>query len=168
MGRPGVAWVVILDRAIAARVLADRARRLPLDADITTRPAAGDRLALLAVRGPRFVTDAIFVGTAEVLRDDGDSLAMRHRVLAPQGHTTALAALRPLRCSAGWTHDALGALRGSVVRSSAGDHRRIEAALLADARAYGPAPKRPRHRRPRTPGRRALLAGRAAAGWRPG
>ena len=49
-----------------------------------------------------------------------------------------------------------------VMRTGARVLERIEAALLTLAHRYGPAPKPPAHRRPRTPGRRALIAGRAA------
>jgi len=131
------------------------------------RPQGGDRVALLSVHGPLFFSEAAFVGSADVLADDGTALKLRHRVLAPPGWTVALRTLPSLRVSAGWTHVGLGALRGEVVRCTARDLGRIEAALLAVARAHGPRAKRPAHRRPRTPGRRALIAGRAAVGRRP-
>jgi hypothetical protein len=138
-----------------------------LDAATIVRPQGGDRVALLSVRGPLFVTDAAFVGTADVLADDGAALKLRHRVLAPPANTVALRTLPSLRVSAGWTHAKLGALRGGVVPCSVRDLERIEAALLLVARAYGTRAKRPAHRQPRTPGRRALSAGRAAVGRHP-
>lgn len=160
-------YVAILDRDLASALCRAGARRLSLDAIAPVRPQGGDRLALLSVHGPLFVSAAAFVGTADVLADEGVTLRLRHRVLAPLGNAVALRTLPSLRVSAGWTHPALGALRGEVVRCTARDLERIEAALLAVARAHGPRAKRPAHRSPRTPGRRALIAGRAAVGRRP-
>jgi hypothetical protein len=160
-------YVAILDDDRASSLCRAGARRLALDAAATVRPQGGDRVALLSVRGPLFVTDAAFVGTVDVLADDGAALKLRHRVLAPLAKEVALRTLPSLRVSAGWTHAKLGALRGEVVLCTVRDAERIEAALLAVARAYGPRVKRPAHRQPRTPGRRALGAGRAAGGRHP-
>jgi hypothetical protein len=133
-------YVAILDRDRAASLCRAGARRLALDAATMVRPQGGDRLALLAVRGPLYVSAAAFVGTADVLADEGAALKLRHRVLAPSGNAVALRTLPSLRVSAGWTHAALGALRGGVVRCTARDAERIENALLAVARAHGPRP----------------------------
>lgn len=124
-------------------------------------------MALLSVRGPLFLSDAAFVGTADVIGNDGAVLRLRHRVLTPPAYPVPLRTLPSLRVSAGWTHARLGVLRGGMVRCTARDAGRIEAALLAVARAHGPRARRPAHHRPRTPGRRALMAGRAAVGRRP-
>jgi hypothetical protein len=167
MAKVFATYVAILDGDRASALCRAGARRLALDAAAIVRPQGGDRVALLSVRGPLFVTDAAFVGTADVLADDGATLKMRHRVLAPPANTVALRTLPSLRVSAGWTHARLGALRGGVVACTVRDAERIEAALLSVARAYGPRARRPAHRRPRTPGRRALIAGRAAVGRRP-
>ena len=160
-------YVAIVDHVDALRVVRAGARQLELGSDTADRPGPGDRLGILAVRGPLFVAGAAFVGTADVLRDDGPRLRLRHRVLAPAPYGVALSELPSLRVSAGWTHGTLGGLRGTVVRCTIRDLARVEAALLTLARRYGPPGKRPAHRRPRTPGRRALIAGRAAVGRRP-
>jgi hypothetical protein len=160
-------YVAILDRDRATALCRAGLRRLALDTEAVVRPQGGDRVALLSVRGPLFVSDAAFVGTADVLGDDGAALRLRHRVLAPPAYTVPLRTLPSLRVSAGWTRARLGVLRGGMVRCTIRDAERIEAALLAVARAHGPRARRPAHRRPRTPGRRALIAGRAAVGPRP-
>lgn len=160
-------FVAILDDADATHLVRDGARELELATGLPDRPRAGDRLAILAVRAPLFVASAAFVGTADVLGDEISRLRLRHRVLAPEPHQIRLSQLPSLRVSAGWTHRSLGELRGRVVLCGSRDFERVETALLTLAHRYGPAPKRPAHRRPRTPGRRALIAGRAAAGRRP-
>ena len=160
-------YVAILDHTDAAHVVRGGTRELELANDATERPRAGDRVGILEVRGPLFAADAAFVATADVLSDEGARLRLRHRVLAPAQHRVMPGDLPSLRVAAGWTNARLGTLRGTVVRCTSRDLERIEAALLALAHRYGPAPKRPAHRRPRTPGRRALIAGRAAVGRRP-
>ena len=167
MARTYGTYVAIADLAHAKRLLGANAGELELVSDLVDRPRAGDRVGILAVHGPLFVAGAAFVATADVIGDDGSRLRLRHRVLAPAPHRVALRDLPSLRVSAGWTNALLGSLRGAVVRCSDRDLERVEAALLTLAHRYGPAPKRPAHRRPRTPGRRALIAGRAAVGRRP-
>ncbi|HUG05698.1 MAG TPA: hypothetical protein VMQ78_04085 [Candidatus Limnocylindria bacterium] len=83
-----------------------------------------------------------------------------------QRRRAALHSLPSLRVSAGWTHGALGGLRGAAVACTSRDLERIEAAVLAAARAHGPGPTR---RNTAGPERRvaALIAGRAAVGSRP-
>lgn len=154
-------YVAILDHADATLLLRAKARALELASDTADRPEAGDRVGILAVRGPRFAAEAAFVGTADVLSDEGSRLRLRHRVLAPAPHRVASRDLPSLRVSAGWTNALLGSLRGTFVRCTGRDLERVEEALLTLAHRYGPAPKRPAHRRPRTPGRRALM-GRTA------
>lgn len=161
-------YVAILDHTQARAFLRNRATELVLPTGVApARPRPGDRLGILAVRGPLFVASAAFVGTADVLSDEGARLLLRRRVLAPEPHQIALGQLPSLRVSAGWTHRSLGELRGTVVPCTSRDLERVEEALLALVRRHGPAPKRPAHRRARTPGRRALLAGGAAIGRRP-
>ncbi|MEX2046402.1 MAG: hypothetical protein WEE03_04515 [Chloroflexota bacterium] len=160
-------YVAILGHDAAASFRRAAGGQLPLDPATALRPAPGDRVAVLSVRGPLFFSEAAFVATATVVGDDGSALRLRRRVLVPERHPVALHSLPSLRVSAGWTHGALGGLRGAAVACTPRDLERIEAAVLAAAHAHGPRPKRPQHRRPRTPGRRALMAGRAAVGSRP-
>ncbi len=159
--------MAIVDGSAAGAALRDRVRHLSFDAPSDPRPSPGDRILIVSARGPSFVRTAEFVATAQVRAQEHDGLALRHRVLAPVGHAVPLGALPSLRFSAGWTHERLGGLRGSAIGCSSRDFERAEAALLAVALEFGPRAKRPEHRRPRTPGRRALLAGRAAVGRRP-
>lgn len=167
MAKSFATFVAIVDRTAAAALLRDRVRDLHLALPEAHGPVPGDRVAILATAGPSFVSSAEFIATAQVRTVTGGDLSLRHRVLAPTAHRVALSALPTLRVAAGWTHERLGALRGSAVRCTAGDFERVDVALLQAARRFGPAAKRPAHRRPRTPGRRALLAGRAAVGRRP-
>ena len=111
---------------------------------------------------PNFVARAAVLGTALVTGGDAGRLEIRHRVVSPAGHEPALAALHP-RIAAGWTDERVAALVGSAIPIPPADHERIEAAVRAEALAYGPDPKRPAHRMPRTPGRRRLIAPRIAA-----
>jgi hypothetical protein len=167
MAKSFATFVAIVDRTAAAALLRDRVRDLHFAHSDAHRPAPGDRIAILATGGPSFVSAAEFVATALVRTVTGGDLTLRHRVLAPTAHRVALSSLPTLRVAAGWTHERLGALRGSAVRCTAGDFERVEGALLEAARRFGPPARRPAHRRPRTPGRRALIAGRAAVGRRP-
>jgi len=167
MARAYGTYVAILGHDAAASFLRAGGTGLALDPAIQPRPMPGDRLAVVSVRGPLFVSGAAFVATATVTSHEGSLLRLRHRVLAPEAHPVALQSLPSLRVSAGWTHGALGGLRGTVVSCSARDLERIDKAILASAHEYGPRPQRPQHGRPRTPGHRALIAGRAAAGRRP-
>jgi hypothetical protein len=160
-------FVAIVDASATKGLLRDRIRRLRVAAPDEHYPSPGDRIGLIAARGPSFVATAEFIATAEVLSADLGELTLRHRVVAPTGHAVSLAALPALRVAAGWTHARLGALRADVIRCSPRDFERIEDALHQEALRFGPGPKRPLHRRPRTPGRRALIAGRAAVGRRP-
>ena len=155
-------WVAIVSPAQAQTLLRGGCRRLPVDVSSLAQPRPGDPIAVLAANGPLFVRDSVFVALAEVCGEDGPGLAIRKRVLAPAGHEVRIDELPSLRVTAGWTHGALGGLSGTAVGCTGRDMERIAAALLDRARAFGPAPRRPAHRRPRTPGRRHLLAGRAA------
>jgi hypothetical protein len=167
MARASISFAAIVDASATQRLLRDRVRGLRVTVDDEPYPARGDRVAIVAARGPSFVSSAEFIATAEVRSADLGDLTLRHRVVAPTGHAVPLEALPALRLTAGWTHARLGAMRNTAVRCTERDFERIEAALLQAALRLGPGPKRPAHRRPRTPGRRALIAGRAAAGRRP-
>lgn len=156
------AWLVIVGEVVAKDLERADWRRLPLAPSGDRRPAPGDRIAVLRTHRPAYVASAVLIGTADVRRDLGDALELRHRVVAPTAHEPSLAALR-LRVAAGWTHARLGELLGLAIPLEDEDHERAERALLEEAHAFGPAPSRPAHRRPRTPGRRALLVGRLMA-----
>ncbi|MEK6206636.1 MAG: hypothetical protein AABM32_03250 [Chloroflexota bacterium] len=157
-------WLLIVDGEILRRVVRSGWRELPL-ATGAARPSAGDRVDVLATKGPRFVTEAHFAGNAEVAKSEGDVLTIRHRFVAPSGHEPTLTSLGLLRVAVGWTHEILGGQVGAFLPMTQTDHERIEGALRDAALAFGPPPSRSAHRRPRTPGRRALIEGRAA--WRP-
>jgi len=167
MAKTSRSFAAIVDASATRRLLRDRVRHLHVSVAGEQCPTRGDRIALVATRGPWFVSTAEFIATAEVRSADLGALTLRHRVVAPKGHAVPLDSLPALRVSAGWTHARLGALRTEAVRCTERDFERVEGALLQAALRFGPGPKRPAHRRPRTPGRRALIAGRAAVGRRP-
>lgn len=155
------AWLAVVDEEGLRRVARNEWRDLAL-VTRERRPVAGDRVDVLVTRGPSFVAAARLAGSAEVVDARGESLRIRHRFVAPNGHEPALGAAKPLGVVVGWTHQRLGVLVGGLVPLTSDDHERIEDALRRAALDFGPEPKRPRHRRPRTPGRRALGEGRAA------
>ena len=127
-------------------------------------PTAGDRLALLVIGSRSYPAGPAFVGTTQVTKLDDGVPRLRHRVNAPDGHAVPLRSfVPPLAASTGWTDARLSALAGTCVRLTERELARVEEALLERAHEFGPPPKRPQHTRPRTPGRRALIAGRAAA-----
>jgi hypothetical protein len=162
--RSGRKWLAVVDGEMLRRVVQSGWRELPL-ASGAARPGPGDRLTVLVTKGPRFVTEARFAGSAVVVKDQGETLRIRHRFVAPAGHEPALTTLGLLRVAVSWTHQVLGGLVGAFLPMTQADHEQVEWALREAALAFGPAPSRPAHRRPRTPGRRALIEGRAA--WRP-
>jgi hypothetical protein len=167
MAKTSRSFAAIVDASAVKRLLRDRVRGLHVTVDVEPYPTPSDRIAIAATRGPLFVLTAEFIATAEVRSADLGDLTLRHRVIAPAGHAVPLDTLPALRVSAGWTHARLGALRTSAVRCTERDFARVEGALLQAALRFGPGPKRPAHRRPRSPGRRALIAARVAAGRRP-
>jgi hypothetical protein len=167
MAKTSRSFAAIVHASAVKRLVRDRVRGLHVTVDDEQYPTRGDRVALVATHGPLFLSTAEFIATAEVRSADLGDLTLRHRVVAPKGHAVPLDALPALRVSAGWTHARLGALRTAAVRCTERDFERVEGALLHAALRFGPGPKRPAHRRPRTPGRRALIAGRAAVGRRP-
>lgn len=151
-------WLVVIGDGGARDLARSDWRRLILAAS-DGRPAAGDRIAVLRTHRPAYVAAAVLIGTADVRRDLGDALELRHRVVAPLTHEPDLVSLH-LRIGTVWTHARLGALLGAAITLEQADYERIERALLDAAHAFGPPPSRPAHRRPRTPGRRAILVAR--------
>lgn len=154
-------WLAIVDPEAARRLARSRWTALavpPTDA----RPDAADRIDILVTHRPRFVVAARVVANVDVLGANGTELRTRHRFVAPEGHEPVLSSLGMLVVAAGWTDAILAGLVGSVIPIGARDHLRIDGALRDVALAFGPEPSRPHHRRPRTPGRRALLEGRTA------
>ncbi len=137
--------------------------QLPLGPAIAPRPASGDRIAVLRTHRLAYVSNARFIGTADVRDGHGGELEIRHRFVAPGGHEVAPAALPHLAVTRAWTDDRLGALMSRVLPIGDADYESIEAALRRVALSFGPAPSRPAHRRPRTPGRRRLVAARVLA-----
>lgn len=98
------------------------------------------------------------------------TLRLRHRVSAIAGHEVTVAELGArLAVARGWTRERRADLIGRLRMITNTDFELIENALLSVALHYGPPAQRPAHRRPRTPGRRVLIAGRAAnprGSWR--
>ena len=134
-------------------------------APIPDELTAHDRVAMVAwpVRGP--VRWPVLDATASVTALDPAArrLRLRRRVNAITGHEIGLNAL-DARVSAtrGWTPQRRPELLGAVHLITERDFEHIEEALLEVAHRYGPPPKRRQHAHPRTPGRRALSAGRAS------
>jgi len=109
-------------------------------------------------------------------RSDATALRVRRRVAALDGHAVALLPLRlaaldghavallPLRLAAtrGWTFSKRDELVGTLRLLDERDFTVAERELLAIRLRYGPPAGRPAHARPRTPGRRALIVGRAS------
>lgn len=157
----GRSWLAVVDGEVLRRVMRSGWRELPITTG-AARPAAGDRVFVVVTKGPRFMTEARFAGSAEILRDLGEVLKIRHRFVAPAGHEPVLTSLGLLRVAVSWTHQALGGLIGAFLPMTPADQERIESALRDVALTFGPPPSRPAHRRPRTPGLRALIEGRSA------
>ena len=91
------------------------------------------------------------------------SLRLRHRVTCVEGHEPALSALgASVAATRIWTAQRRDWMVNLLQLVSERDFDRLEGALLDAAHLFGPRPGRPPHTQPRTPGRRALLAGRAS------
>lgn len=157
-------WIAVLDEAARKAALRAELREIPLDPDLGSNeiPWPGDRVAILAL------PDAVFlaIATAARVRPGGRPvLRLRDRIRAPDGNAVDPFAMRPRpACSASWTRGDLPAMAGRSVGISALDADRIASAIRAKALAFGPPPTRPAHAKARTPGRRALVEGRAASG----
>lgn len=152
-------WIAVLGAAASIVAVRSELREVPLDASGGSLPKPGDRVAVLSL--PAFTL--VGMGTVGRVREGG-ILHLRDRIRAPAGHAVDPYAMRPLPAfAADRTREALAGLAGRALQLGDHDSVRIGAVIRAQALSYGPAPSRPAHDRPRTPGRRALIAGRAAS-----
>ena len=134
-------------------------------ATIPEELTARDRIAIVGwpVHGP--TRGPVLAATLSVSAIDiaGRRLRLRRRVVAIAGHEISITALDAgVAATRGWTSQQRPELLHVLRLIDERDFQRIEQALLEVAHRYGPAPKRPQHSRPRTPGRRALIADRAS------
>lgn len=153
-------WVAVLGDGGYADLQRHRMRELPIvSIPVEPHPAVGDRVAVLH-RG-------CFAETAVVTKITGEHplrLRLRHSVDAPAGTTLPYTWFSPaLGCAMSWTDERLDDLIESFVPIDEKNYVRIEDALRSLALQHGPRPSRPAHRRPRTPGRRKLVAAKATA-----
>lgn len=126
--------------------------------------ALKDRIAI--VSWPDRGTDrrAVLAATATVAKLDRERrvLRLRHRVSCVAGHEIPVASLGArLAAARGWSIDRRAEALGGPRSIRESDYALMEGALLEVAHGFGPEAKRPAHRRPRTPGRRALISARA-------
>lgn len=129
--------------------------------------ALRDRVAVISWPDRGVDRRPVLAGTATVVKLSREArvLRLRHRVSAVPGHDIPVTSFGTrLAATRGWWAVRRADLLGAPRLISESDFALIEDALLATAHEFGPVAKRPPHRRPRTPGRRALIAGRA--GWR--
>lgn len=149
-------------------VLADKPRQLkavdwfsalgPLPHEVEQ----GDHVALVywPVKGTPSLAATVAVSKVS---QGTNTLRLRHRVAAVDGHVVSVVSLGArLAIARGWTSDRRDDLIGGLRMIANADCELIERALLAVALRHGPPARRPAHRTPRTPGRRALIAARAA------
>lgn len=127
--------------------------------------AARDRIAVVAWpdRGP--IRRPVLAATASVTAIDGGArrLRLRRRVTLIAGHEISVTSLGArLAATRGWTSARRSELVSVLHLIDERDFQQIEEALLDVAHRFGPPPKRRLHSQPRTPGRRALIAGRAS------
>ena len=155
----GTWWLAVVGPVTTRDLSRDGWHSLRVASDDVRRPSRGDRVVVLSSHRPHYVLDARFLGTADV-RATGDDLAIRHRFVAPSAHEPAITDVAHLDVSIAWTDERLAGLFGRIVPISSEDGARIERVVRERALAFGPPPTRPRHRRPRSPGRRALLSAR--------
>lgn len=157
-------WIAVLGDRTREQLERRHMRELPVAAsEREPRPDVGDLVAFLH-RGR-------FVGIAKVtklLAESPRRFRLRPSVSAPVGAAPSFTAFSPrLRCSLGWTYAGLDDRTESFIPIEERDHARIADALLALALRFGPPARRPAHRRPRTPGRRPLVAASSTALRRP-
>ena len=124
-----------------------------------------DRIAIVGwpAHGPS--RGPVLAATLSVSAIDiaGRRLRLRRRVVAIAGHEIGIAALDAgVAATRSWTSQQRPQLMHMLRLIDERDFQRIEEALLEVAHRHGPAPKRPQHSQPRTPGRRALIAGRTS------
>ena len=153
-------WVAILGAAAARAALRAELREVALPEGAMS-PSPGDRVAVVTLPAVALVG----VATVARIRPEGRTLHLRDRSRAPAGHAVDLLALRPRPSFAvPWTRERLADLAGTYVPIGERDASRITDALRARALEFGPPAKRPAHAKARSPGRRALIQGRAASG----
>lgn len=134
-------------------------------APIPDELAARDRIVVVAWpdRGP--IRRPVLAATGSVTSIDRSArrLRLRRRVTAIAGHEISLTTYGAgLAATGGWTSARRSELMSVLHLIDDRDFQRIEHALLEAAHHFGPPPKRHQHSQPRTPGRRALIAGRAS------
>ena len=155
-------WLSVREARIADFAHADwYEERAPVPEGLAPR----DRIAIIGWpnRGPN--RSPVLAATASVTAIDtaARKLRLRRRVVAIAGHEVGAAALGAgVAATRGWTPRRRLELLSVLHLIDERDFQRIEEALLEVAYRHGPPPKRPQHSRPRTPGRRALIAGRAS------
>jgi hypothetical protein len=127
--------------------------------------AVRDRLAIVSWPDRGVDRRPVLAGTAIVTKLSRETrlLRLRHRVSPVPGHEIAVSALGTrLTAARGWSSKRRPDVLGGPRLIGEQDFALMEDALLEAAHAFGPSAKRPTHRRPRTPGRRVLIAGRAS------
>ncbi len=158
----GRTWLLVTE--IASPDLRDHdwfAELRPVPDELTPH----DRIAIVSWPARGVDRRPILAGTASVTKLSRETrmLRLRHRVSPVADHPIAVTSLGSrLAVSRGWTAERRSELIGAARLITESDFALIEGALLDTAYAFGPPPRRPAHRRPRTPGRRALIAGRAS------
>jgi len=138
-------WIVVLDRLASIAAVRSELREVPFALTDGPRPAAGDRVIVMALPA------ATLVGMATVARvgEDG-TLHLRDRSRAPVGHAVDPYSLRPLPLFAvERPRERLVALAGGVLAIGEHDGVRVGSAIRAQALSFGPLPSRPIHDRPR-------------------
>lgn len=134
-------------------------------APIPEELAKHDRIAIVGWPDRGLIRWPVLAATLSVTAVDTAArrLRLRRRVVAIAGYEVTVAALDAgVAATRGWTIQRRPELMRVLRLIDERDFQRIEEALLEVAHRHGPAPKRPQHARPRTPGRRALIAGRAS------
>ena len=134
-------------------------------APIPEELAPHDRIAIVGWPDRGLIRWPVLAATLSVTAIDraAHRLRLRRRVVAIAGHEIKVATLDAgVAATRGWTKARRPELVHVLHLIDERDFQRIEEALLDVAHRRGPAPKRPQHSRPRTPGRRALIAGRAS------
>jgi len=127
--------------------------------------ALRDRVAVVSWPDRGVDQRPVLAGTATVVKLSREArvLRLRHRVSSVPGHEIPVTSFGTrLAATRGWWAVRREDLLEEPRLLSQPDFALIEEALLAIAHEFGPVANRPAHRRPRTPGRRALIAGRAS------
>jgi len=157
----GRTWLLVIEIAPDLRDHDWFAELRPVPDELATH----DRIAFVSWPDRGVERRPMLAGTVSVskLSRESRTLRLRHRVSPVAGHEIAVSSLGPrLAAARGWITARRSDLLGVARLVAESDFALIEGALLETAHAFGPPPKRPAHRIPRTPGRRALIAGRAS------